>query len=54
MVHSMMAIALVMITGVMPAWARPLASDLADVKVRQVRVADTTAFIFIEVTSKTR
>ena len=53
MVRSMMASALVMITGVMPAWARPLASDLADVKVRQVRMADTTAFIFIEVSNKT-
>jgi hypothetical protein len=53
MVRSMMATALVMITGVTPTWARPLASDLADVKVRQVRMADTTAFIFIEVSNKT-
>jgi hypothetical protein len=54
MVRSMMATALVMITGVTPTWARPLASDLADVKVRQVQVANTTAFISIEVTNKSR
>ncbi len=54
MVRSMMTTVLVMITGVMPAWARPLASDLADVKVRQVQMANTTAFIFVEVANKTR
>jgi hypothetical protein len=54
MVRSLIVAALVLATGVTPTWARPLASDLADVKVRQVRLADTTAFIFIEVTNKTR
>ena len=54
MLRSIMAAALVVGTSVTPVWARPLASDLADVKVRQVRVADTTAFIFVEVTNKTR
>jgi hypothetical protein len=54
MVRSLIVAALVLATGVTPAWARPLASDLADVKVRQVRVVDTTAFIFVEVTNKTR
>jgi uncharacterized protein YcfJ len=54
MLRLMIATALVMVTGVTPAWARPLASDMADVKVRQVRVVDTTAFIFVEVTNKTR
>jgi uncharacterized protein YcfJ len=54
MVRSLIVAALLLATSVTPAWARPLASDLADVKVRQVRVADTTAFIFVEVTNKTR
>ena len=54
MVRSLIVAALVLGTGVTPLWARPLATDLADVKVRQVRVADTTAFIFVEVTNKTR
>jgi uncharacterized protein YcfJ len=54
MVRSLIVAALVLATGVTPAWARPLASDLTDVKVRQVRVAAMTAFIFVEVTNKTR
>ena len=53
MVRSMIVAALGLATGVTPTCATPLASDLADVKVRQVRPAGTNAFIFVEVTNKT-
>ena len=54
MLRSMIAAALVIATSTTPLFARPLAGDLADVRVRRVWMADTTAFIFVEVTNKTR